>query len=179
MKRKFEMKKFLKHSAGIFGIVMLGGIPLWVPLAIGTGFLIKRNEIMDNFKNSQSFKEFEQKQVSIYENLQQKYEQAQVLYENGTIKYEDFFDARAKFKQCEATLNSSNFVFQAMEFLDEDAFHKWTEYNGNLTKSYVFGGTVGALVSVPYTFVICHRRVEKWKTDEQAQAKDPHLFDKI
>ncbi len=173
------MKKFLKHSTKILGIVMLCGIPLWVPLAVGTGFLIAKNKIMENFKNLQKFQSYQQEQILKVQTLKQKFEEAEINYHNGKILHEEFVDAKVAFQNCATYVDSSEFVFDAMKSFDKQSFKKWKEYDGNSTKSYVFGGTVGALIAIPYTVVICHKRIESWKAEEQAQGKDPHLFDKI
>ena len=158
---------------------MLFGIPMWVPFAVGTGFLIAKNKIMENFKKSQDFQNYQQEQNLKMQTLKQQFEKAKIDYDNGEIIYEEFFDAKKAYSDCETHVNSSNFVLDAMKSFDKQSFDNWTEYNGNFEKSYVFGGTVGALMAIPYTFVACHRRIEKWKIDEQAQPKDPQMFDKI
>ena len=173
------MKKFFKHSIKIFGIVMLCGIPLWVPLALGTGFLFAKNKIMETFKNSQKFQNYQQQQTSKMQTLKQTLEKAEIDYLNHKITFEEFDDAKVSYEHCAFYVNSNDFVFDAMKSFDKQSFDDWTKYNGISTKSFVFGGTVGALIAIPYTVVICHKRVEVWKAEEQAQGKDPHLFDKI
>ena len=111
--------------------------------------------------------------------MRQTCEEIKQNVEENKASHEEYLEAKATLDEKVEALSSNDFVFIWMKALSASEYETYQWHHSAAIKSFVFGGTVGALIGIPLTSVFCHRRIEMWKAQAQSEEKDPKLWDKI